>query len=200
MPMSAGQSEKWITVSAVAVAGVYAYRRLVEPAPKAAPDRKTKVKQVAGVGELPPLGTWATAWGFTFLVIAVIAEAAPSLGASLAILIATGDLLTNTKSIVVDVGAQEHGKGDTGTSSSSSLAGGSAGLSAAGAAADRIAATTPDPTAAGVASVAGAVDDPISAITLPFTGNSPPIFHTLPPPIVVPQVPILTRPMHGGTF
>jgi hypothetical protein len=64
------------------------------------------VKKLVGVGELPPLGAFATAWGFTFLVVAVITEAAPGLGASFAILIATADLLTNSTSVFADVGKQ----------------------------------------------------------------------------------------------
>jgi hypothetical protein len=101
--MTDNQAERWVTVSALVVAGVYAYRRLTET-PGQPP---VTVKELAGVGELPPLGAWATAWGFTFLVVAVIATAAPELGAAFAILIATGDLLTNAQSIFKDVGAQQ---------------------------------------------------------------------------------------------
>ena len=97
--MTEQTAERWIVTSALVVAGVYGYRRLTEQ-PATPP---VTVKQLAGVGQLPPLGAWATAWGFTFLVIAIIGTAAPELGAAFAILIATGDLLTNASSIFQDV-------------------------------------------------------------------------------------------------
>ena len=101
--MNDAAAEQWVTVSALTVAGVYAYRRLTEGAGQP----PATAKKLVGVGELPPLGAWATAWGFTFLVVAVMATAAPELGAAFAILIATGDLLANASSIFGDVGAQE---------------------------------------------------------------------------------------------
>jgi hypothetical protein len=100
--MTDGQAEKWVITSALVVAGVYGYRRLTEQ-PTSPP---VTLKELAGAGQLPPLGAWATAWGFTFLVVSIIATAAPELGAAFAILIATGDLMTNAQSIFKDVGAQ----------------------------------------------------------------------------------------------
>jgi hypothetical protein len=97
--MDHAQAERWVTISALAVLGIYAYRRLAEPAATTAP----KAKELAGIGPPPPLGTFATAWGFTFLVIAVIAEAAPGLGAGFALLVATADFLTNAQSALDDV-------------------------------------------------------------------------------------------------
>jgi hypothetical protein len=102
--MTDSQAEKWVITSALVVAGIYGYRRLTET-PGQPP---VTVKELAGVGELPPLGAWATAWGFTFLVVSVVATAAPGLGAAFAILIATGDLMTNASSIFGDIGTQEH--------------------------------------------------------------------------------------------
>jgi hypothetical protein len=101
MAMSRDTAERAVTISAFVVAAVYAYRSFTEPS---APP--PTVKKLAGVGELPPLGSWATAWGFMFLVIAIVTEAAPGLGAAFAILVATGDLLTNTSNLVKDVGQQ----------------------------------------------------------------------------------------------
>lgn len=100
--MNQAEAERWVTVSAVVVAGIYAYRRLTEDA---APP--VTLKKLIGVGELPPLGSFATAWGFTFLVIAIMTEAAPGLGGAFAILIATSDFLTNSASVFADVGRQE---------------------------------------------------------------------------------------------
>jgi hypothetical protein len=115
--MTGDQAEKTIVTSALVVAGIYAYRRMTEQ-PAAPP---ITLKQVAGVGQLPPLGAWATAWGFTYLVIAVVAVGAPELAAAFAILIATGDLLTNAKSIFGDVGKQEGQAPAASTSTASTL-------------------------------------------------------------------------------
>jgi hypothetical protein len=102
MSMSQATAERWVTISAVTVAGIYTYRRLVEPSTPPA-----TVKKLMGVGELPPLGSWATAWGFTFLVVSVMAEASPGLGGGFAILIMTADILTNSASLFADVGKQQ---------------------------------------------------------------------------------------------
>ena len=99
--MDRDTAERWVTISAMVVAGIYAYRRLIEPT--ATP---VTGKQLAGLGSPAPLGAFATAWGFTYLVVSVMATAAPGLGGAFAILIATGDLLTNSASLFADVGKQ----------------------------------------------------------------------------------------------
>lgn len=101
--MNHADAQRAITVSAVVVAGVYAYRRLTETA------QSGSLKNIIGLGNPVPLGQWMTAWGFTFLVIALMGEADPGLGGSFAILVATGDLLANTASLTTDVGKQETG-------------------------------------------------------------------------------------------
>jgi hypothetical protein len=101
--MSRSTAERWVTISAVLVIGIYAYRRLTEQ-----PATPVKAKQLAGVGPPAPLGTFATAWGFTFMTVAIMAEAAPGLGGAFAILIATADFLTNTSSVLADVTKLEH--------------------------------------------------------------------------------------------
>lgn len=99
--MDRNGAQRAITVSAVIVGGVYAYRRLTETA------QKGNLSNIVGLGNPVPLGQFMTAWGFTFLICALMAEADPGLGGSFAILIATGDLLANTASVVKDVGKQE---------------------------------------------------------------------------------------------
>lgn len=96
--MDKSTAERWVTISAAVVAGMYAYRRLTE-----ATSTPVTVKKLVGIGNPVPLGAFATAWGFTFLVIAIMAEAAPGLGGAFAILIATGDFLTNSSSVFADV-------------------------------------------------------------------------------------------------
>lgn len=98
--MDKGTAERWVTISALVVIGMYAYRRLVEPA------QTGKLKNVIGVGTPVPLGQFATAWGFTFLVVSIMAEAAPGFGGAFAILIATSDFLTNSSSLFADVTQQ----------------------------------------------------------------------------------------------
>jgi hypothetical protein len=99
--MDRAGAQRAVTISAVIVVGVYAYRRLTETASSGS------LKNIVGIGNPVPLGQFMTAWGFTFLMCALMAEADPGLGGSFAILIATGDLLTNTAAITSDVGKQE---------------------------------------------------------------------------------------------
>jgi len=106
--MSEATAERWVTISAVIVAGVYAYRRLTE-----ATSSPVTLKKLLGVGGLVPLGAFATAWGFTYLVLAIMTEAAPGLGGAFAILIATSDLLTNTTDVLADVKKQEGASSST---------------------------------------------------------------------------------------
>lgn len=97
--MNQAAAQRAVTTSALIVIAVYAYRRLTEPASGPA-----TLKKLAGQGAPAPLGAFATGWGFTFLVIAVMAEISPGLGGSFAILVATGDVLANTPAIAGDVG------------------------------------------------------------------------------------------------
>lgn len=103
--MNKATAERWVTISALLVAGVYAYRRLTE-----ATSQPVTLKKLVGIGNPVPLGAFATAWGFTFLVIAVMAEAAPGLGGAFAILIGTSDLLTNSSSVFGDVAKAQAGQ------------------------------------------------------------------------------------------
>lgn len=94
-------AEKAITVSALIVAAVYAYRKMTEP--QGGQVASSRIAQLAGKGAPPPFGVFVTAWGFTFLVLSVVAAASPGLGGSMAILVATGDLLSNGTAIAKDV-------------------------------------------------------------------------------------------------
>jgi hypothetical protein len=97
-------AEHWVVISALIVAAVYGYRRLIEPV------QQGNIKNIIGIGNPVPLAQWATAWGVVYLVISVMAEASPGLGGSFAILIATGDLLVNIGSVTADVQKQETSK------------------------------------------------------------------------------------------
>ena len=122
--MNQSQAEQAVVISAFTVAGIYAYRRFTEPsAPPAT------AKKLLGVGELPPLGSFATAWGFTFLIVAAMAEVSPGLGGSFAILIATADFLTNSSSVFTDVTKQEKGSAGSASAPASTPASASTGPS-----------------------------------------------------------------------
>jgi hypothetical protein len=95
--MSPASAEGWVTTSALIVLAVYGYRRLTETA-----TAKVSLKSVAGVGALPPLGQFVTAWGLTYIIVSVIAQSSPGGGGGFAILIMTVDLLTNAQSVFGD--------------------------------------------------------------------------------------------------
>jgi hypothetical protein len=83
--MNEAQAQTAVTVSATVVAGMYAYRKLTE----------TKTSSSTG--------HFVIGYAFTFITLAVIAQAAPGVGGPLAVLIATGDLLTNGTALFKDL-------------------------------------------------------------------------------------------------
>lgn len=92
-------AERAVTVSALVVFGVYFYRLLTEGHSSSGGD----FLQLGGLGAPPNIGRFITGWGFSFFVLAVITEVAPPLGGSLAILVATGDVLANASQVTRDV-------------------------------------------------------------------------------------------------
>ena len=99
--MDKGTAERWVVISALVVAGIYGYRRVVEPA------EKGNLKNILGQGNPVPIGQFVTAWGFCYLVIAIMAEASPGLGGAFAILIGVSDLLTNGPALFGDINKQQ---------------------------------------------------------------------------------------------
>jgi hypothetical protein len=100
--VSRGTAERWVVISAVITLGIYAYRRLA-----GAPAAPGKLANIVSQKPPVPLGQFATAWGFTYLIVATMAEAAPGLGGGFAILIMTADLLANAGNIITEVQQQE---------------------------------------------------------------------------------------------
>lgn len=88
-----------MTISALVVFGVYFYRLLTE----GHSDSGGSLLQLGGLGAPPNVGRFITGWGFAFLVLSIITEAAPPLGGSLAILVAAGDVLANGSQVATDV-------------------------------------------------------------------------------------------------
>lgn len=96
--MSRQQADRWVVISALVVMMVYGYRRLSESTSDTA-----SIKQILGIGAPPKLGAFATAWGVTYMVIAMMAAASPPLGGAFAILVMTADLLANIPAIASDL-------------------------------------------------------------------------------------------------
>lgn len=118
MSMDHASAERWVTISAATVAGMYAYRRLVEGSGGTA-----TANNLIGASKPPaPLGAWATAWGFTFVVVAIMAEASPPLGGSFAILIMVAAILTNASNLFSDVGKEQKGATSSPTATATAAA------------------------------------------------------------------------------
>lgn len=101
--MTTGKAQSLVVTSAAVVAGVYGYRRY---------GGKTQTG----------LGTFATAWGTIFFLLALGAEAAPGPAGAMALLVMTADLLANTsgpEGLAAQVQAGLAGAGVGATSSGS---------------------------------------------------------------------------------
>lgn len=94
--MSRQGAERALVISALIVAGTYGYRLVTE-------GHASTGGSLLGRGAPPNIGRFITGWGFAFLVLAIITEAAPPLGGSLSILVATGDVLANARQVAGDV-------------------------------------------------------------------------------------------------
>jgi hypothetical protein len=87
--MSKQQAQSAVTLSAFVVAAVFAYRKLTEPA--------------TGGKRVPATSHFVVGFGFTFIMLSLVAQAAPQLGGMGAVLVATGDLLSNGQALVKDL-------------------------------------------------------------------------------------------------
>ncbi len=83
--MNSDQAHDAVTLSAMTVAGVYTYRKLVESKPSS------------------PTSHFVIGFGFVYVTLAVLADEAPALGGMLALLIAVSDLLVNGVAIIGDL-------------------------------------------------------------------------------------------------
>lgn len=105
--MTTAGAEQAVSASALVVGGVYLYRKFTEgavpPVASAASKAGGKPASLLGFGPVPSVGRFVTGWGFTFMVLSLLAEAMPDFGGWLAILVATGDVLANGTAISVDV-------------------------------------------------------------------------------------------------
>ena len=109
---TSAQAERAITTSTLVVGGVYVYRKLIEPAGIGTNITGGKeVSNFIGLGPVPPVGVFITAWGFTFLTLSIVAQFAPGLGMAFAILIAVSTLLGNGLAISAHI--NDKVKGDS---------------------------------------------------------------------------------------
>jgi hypothetical protein len=117
--VNAETAERWVVIGAAVTGVVYGYRALTEGT--AAPAGvKSKLKAAIGTPKPAPLGTFATAWGITWMVVAVITQAAPAFGGAFAILIMSSDLLVSVDAIVKDTKLSPTSSTSTSSSSGSS--------------------------------------------------------------------------------
>jgi hypothetical protein len=84
------QAQSAVALSAFWVALIFGYRKLTEGA-------------VQDVKTAPSTAHFVIGFGFTYVVLATIAQAAPALGGMFAVLVATGDTLANGQAIFGDV-------------------------------------------------------------------------------------------------
>jgi hypothetical protein len=87
--MDVDQAQSAVTLSAFVVAGVYGYRKLIEP--------------TTGQGTVSPTSHFVIGWGFVYITLSLIAQGAPELGGMLAILVMVGDLLAQGTSLTKDL-------------------------------------------------------------------------------------------------
>jgi len=84
MSMSKESAKTAVQTSAFIVVSIWAYRRLSE-------------------SDASPPGHFLTGFFFTYITLAILAEAAPPVGGMFAWLVAAGDVLTNGKGLVDDL-------------------------------------------------------------------------------------------------
>jgi hypothetical protein len=108
--MTSKGAEGAVLTSALVVASVWGYRKLIEPASSEAAKSAGSSSAIARVigAEPTPAGAaqFAVAFGFSFMTLAVFSTFAPDLAGSVAILFAVGDVIANGASVFSDVSEQ----------------------------------------------------------------------------------------------
>ena len=139
--MTKDGAQEAVNASALIVAGIYLYRKLVESPAATAPARAgrspgaqtpqgtlgqrelaaiegafgppqpTTARSIPGqvllgAGPVAPVPRFVVGWGFSFIVLALLAEGQPALGGWLAILVAAGAVLGNGSKVATDINRQ----------------------------------------------------------------------------------------------
>jgi hypothetical protein len=112
--MTSSQGETAVTTSALVVSGLYGYRKATETFKRTpsfhnagAPLKsglKAYVEGPLGIGELEPLGQWATGMGLTFILLSIATSINATFGGSFAILVAVGAVIGNGQAALKDLG------------------------------------------------------------------------------------------------
>lgn len=87
--MSPQQAQTAVALSAFVVASIFAYRKLTEQQLKSS--------------TVPNTGHFVIGFGFAYIILSLIAQAAPELGGMFAVLVATGDIIANGKPLINDL-------------------------------------------------------------------------------------------------
>lgn len=110
--MTDSQARDAINGAAIIIAGLYFYRKLIEPqTPQTRRKRQPSslgatAGQVLGVGPLASTGRFVVGFGFTFLTLSIVEGISPKLAGSFAILVAVGAVLGNGMQVSADLRAQ----------------------------------------------------------------------------------------------
>ena len=123
--MNSEQARDAVNGAAIVVAGIYFYRKLIEPGlagstavsangvPTTVPVSLTEPKSIGGAaaqllgkGPVASTGRFVVGFGFTFLVLSLMEGASPELAGNFALLIALGSVLGNGLQVSKDVSAQ----------------------------------------------------------------------------------------------
>jgi hypothetical protein len=88
--MTTDQAQSAVSISALVVASVFAYRKLTEATTQ-------------GSISAAPWGHFVLGFGFVYVTLSIVAQAAPELGGMSAVLVAAGDVLANGKSVAGDI-------------------------------------------------------------------------------------------------
>lgn len=108
--MRQSQAQSAITSSAVVVAALYGFRKLLEPE-QPEPDAKAGPEDLIGFGPMPPFGVFVVGWGFSFMTLAVLATWQPDLAGYFAVLIMLGALMGNGVPVSAHVTEKLRGSG-----------------------------------------------------------------------------------------
>lgn len=101
--MNQQQAETAVTGSALVVGAIYLFRRFSEVDVQLTNAHGLRLKQLAGVGPVLPAGTFIVGWGFTFLVLSLVAQIKPTIGGNFSILVALGSVLGNGEAVFSDL-------------------------------------------------------------------------------------------------
>lgn len=105
--MTAAGARDAVNGAALVVAGLYFYRKLIEPESKTPKPQPRSVPQAAlqvvGVGPLASTGRFIVGFGVTFMGLSLVEGISPDLAGYFAILIAVGSILGNGSAASEDV-------------------------------------------------------------------------------------------------